>query len=41
MSRRESISWAAIGRRSPERLGDRAAAVYLAYDLLQLAYCFI
>jgi len=28
--------WAAIGRRSPERLGDRAAAVYLAYDLLQL-----
>jgi two-component system, sensor histidine kinase RegB len=28
--------WAAIGRRSPERIGDRAAAVYLAYDLLQL-----
>src|SRR5262245_36278063 len=28
--------WAAIGRRSPERLGDRAAAVYLAYDLIQL-----
>jgi two-component system, sensor histidine kinase RegB len=28
--------WAAIGRRSPERLGDRAAAIYLAYDLLQL-----
>ena len=28
--------WAAIGRRSPERLGDRAAAFYLAYDLLQL-----
>src|SRR5262249_6282466 len=28
--------WASIGRRSPERLGDRAAAVYLAYDLLQL-----
>src|SRR4029453_2112920 len=28
--------WAAIGGRSPERLGDRAAAVYLAYDLLQL-----
>jgi len=28
--------WATIGRRSPERLGDRAAALYLAYDLLQL-----
>jgi two-component system sensor histidine kinase RegB len=28
--------WATIGRRSPERLGDRAAAFYLAYDLLQL-----
>jgi len=28
--------WAAIGRRSPERLGDRAAALYLAYDLVQL-----
>src|SRR5215813_1667617 len=28
--------WAAIGRRSPERLGDRDAALYLAYDLLQL-----
>lgn len=29
--------WAAMGRRSPERLGDRAAAFYLAYDLLQLS----
>ena len=28
--------WATVGRRSPERLGDRAAAYYLAYDLLQL-----
>jgi two-component system sensor histidine kinase RegB len=28
--------WATVGRRSPERLGDRAAAFYLAYDLLQL-----
>src|ERR1700752_966494 len=28
--------WAAMGRRSPERLGARAAAFYLAYDLLQL-----
>jgi two-component system sensor histidine kinase RegB len=28
--------WATIGRRAPERLGDRAAAFYLAYDLLQL-----
>ncbi|HET6222974.1 MAG TPA: ActS/PrrB/RegB family redox-sensitive histidine kinase, partial [Dongiaceae bacterium] len=28
--------WATVGRRSPERLGDRAAAAYLAYDLVQL-----
>jgi two-component system sensor histidine kinase RegB len=28
--------WATIGRRSPERLGDRAAVFYLGYDLLQL-----
>jgi two-component system sensor histidine kinase RegB len=29
--------WATIGRRPAERLGDRAAAIYLGYDLIQLA----
>lgn len=28
--------WAVVGRRPPARLGDRAAALYLAYDLVQL-----
>ncbi|MGH6933082.1 MAG: ActS/PrrB/RegB family redox-sensitive histidine kinase [Dongiaceae bacterium] len=29
--------WATVGRRPTERLGDRAAAIYLGYDLIQLA----
>ncbi len=28
--------WAAVGRRPPARIGDREAALYLAYDLVQL-----